>query len=108
MAPDPSPFTPTEDVTRRFRLPSLPPLGGLSRLVRSLPPSDTFIVFILALLIGVVSIMSLFALMRHFQVIVPAHGGTLTEGVVGAPRFVNPLLATSDTDRDIVALTYGS
>jgi peptide/nickel transport system substrate-binding protein len=106
MAPDPSPFTPTEDVTRRFRLPSLPPLGGLSRLVRSLPPSDTFIVFILALLIGVVSIMSLFALMRHFQVIVPAHGGTLTEGVVGAPRFVNPLLATSDTDRDIVALTY--
>lgn len=50
--------------------------------------------------------MSLFALMRHFQVVVPAHGGTLNEGVVGAPRFVNPLLATSDTDRDLVALTY--
>ncbi|MDB5245207.1 MAG: family 5 extracellular solute-binding protein peptide/nickel transport system substrate-binding [Parcubacteria group bacterium] len=106
MAQHPYPFTRTEDITRRFRLPSFPPFAGLNKFVRSLPPSDKFIVLILGILIGLVSVMSLFALMRHFQVIVPAHGGTLTEGVVGAPRFVNPLLATSDTDRDLVALTY--
>jgi len=34
------------------------------------------------------------------------HGGTLTEGVVGSPRFPNPLLANTDSDRDLVALTY--
>jgi peptide/nickel transport system substrate-binding protein len=37
---------------------------------------------------------------------VPAHGGSLTEGVVGSPRFVNPLLAITDADRDLTTLTY--
>jgi len=37
---------------------------------------------------------------------VPAYGGTLTEGIIGTPRFINPVLASSDTDRDLMALTY--
>lgn len=37
---------------------------------------------------------------------VPASGGTLTEGVIGAPRFINPVLAISDADRDLTALVY--
>ncbi|MDD5356996.1 MAG: peptide ABC transporter substrate-binding protein [Candidatus Pacebacteria bacterium] len=37
---------------------------------------------------------------------IPTYGGTLTEGVVGVPRFINPLLATGDTDRDLVSLIY--
>lgn len=37
---------------------------------------------------------------------VPAPGGTHTEGVVGAPRFINPLLATSETDRDLTELLF--
>src|SRR3989339_948398 len=36
----------------------------------------------------------------------PAYGGTLTEGIIGTPRFINPVLASSDTDRDLMALTY--
>lgn len=36
----------------------------------------------------------------------PAQGGSLTEGVIGAARFVNPVLAISDTDRDLVELIY--
>lgn len=36
----------------------------------------------------------------------PAAGGALTEGVIGAPRFINPLLATSNADRDLTALVY--
>ncbi len=43
----------------------------------------------------------------HFTVAVPATGGTLTEGIVGQPRFINPLLApTNDADRDLTALVY--
>jgi len=30
----------------------------------------------------------------------------LREGVIGSPRFINPLLAISDTDRDLTALIY--
>lgn len=43
----------------------------------------------------------------HFTIAVPADGGTLTEGIVGAPRLINPLLApTNDADRDLASLIY--
>jgi len=48
----------------------------------------------------------LYALERSMLVEVPARGGSLTEGVIGSPRFVNPLLALSDVDRDLARLTY--
>lgn len=37
---------------------------------------------------------------------VPARGGSISEGVIGSPRFINPLLATSDADRDLTQLVY--
>lgn len=36
----------------------------------------------------------------------PAPGGSYYEGIVGAPRFINPVLANSDADRDMTALAY--
>ncbi|MEK7063156.1 MAG: ABC transporter substrate-binding protein, partial [Patescibacteria group bacterium] len=42
----------------------------------------------------------------HFTTEVPARGGTYYEGVVGVPRFINPLLALSDSDRDMTALVH--
>lgn len=77
-----------------------------SRFFSRLPAGDKFVAGVLALIVAVASFASLAALARSFQVTVPAYGGTLSEGVVGSPRFVNPLLAVSDSDRDLVALTY--
>ncbi|MFT5849659.1 MAG: peptide/nickel transport system substrate-binding protein [Patiriisocius sp.] len=37
---------------------------------------------------------------------VPSSGGTLVEGIVGTPRFVNPVLAITRADHDMVALVY--
>lgn len=37
---------------------------------------------------------------------VPANGGFLKEGIVGSPRFVNPVLAVSDVDKDLTELVY--
>jgi peptide/nickel transport system substrate-binding protein len=37
---------------------------------------------------------------------VPSNGGYLTEGIVGSPRFVNPVLAVSDVDKDLTSLVY--
>ncbi len=37
---------------------------------------------------------------------VPANGGSLTEGIIGSPRFVNPVLAVSDVDQDLTELVY--
>ncbi|MFA6006323.1 MAG: ABC transporter substrate-binding protein [Candidatus Paceibacterota bacterium] len=37
---------------------------------------------------------------------VPLFGGTLREGIVGIPRFSNPVLASSDVDKDVASLIY--
>jgi peptide/nickel transport system substrate-binding protein len=42
----------------------------------------------------------------YFVTEVPAYGGSLRESSMGVPRFVNPLLAASDADRDMTALVY--
>ena len=39
-------------------------------------------------------------------VAVPAYGGSISEGVIGSPRFINPILAVSDSDRDLTSLVY--
>ena len=36
----------------------------------------------------------------------PRNGGIYTEGIVGTPRFANPLLAVSGPDRDLTAVVY--
>ncbi len=43
---------------------------------------------------------------RDFSKEIPARGGSLTEGIVGIPRFINPLLALSDVDRDLARIVY--
>ena len=59
------------------------------------------------LLLAVVSIsLAIILISQAFIVSVPSFGGTFTEGIVGVPRFNNPLLASSDADRDLVALVY--
>lgn len=58
-------------------------------------------VIFLASLVGIIWKVS-----DSFMTPVPARGGEIVEGVIGAPRFINPLLAISDADRDITALVY--
>ncbi len=43
---------------------------------------------------------------QEMSVDVPTNGGYLSEGIVGSPRFVNPVLATSDVDNDLTELVY--
>lgn len=60
-------------------------------------------------LVGVFILSGLTLLSRvnsSFLVTVPVHGGTLIEGVVGTPRFINPVLAISDADKNLSILIY--
>jgi len=43
---------------------------------------------------------------KNFFAEVPKSGGEIIEGLIGSPRFINPLLAISNTDRDLTALVY--
>ncbi len=64
-------------------------------------------VFIGAVLLSFIAALVIISKINSsFMVAVPASGGTLKEGIVGTPRYVNPLLAVTDADRDLTALVY--
>jgi peptide/nickel transport system substrate-binding protein len=65
------------------------------------------ITFLIFLFIAWVSINGvLVRIDRDFSTEIPTNGGSVTEGIVGIPRFINPLLAISDADRDIARIVY--
>lgn len=76
------------------------------RYIRGLSPGDRLIARILGGFVLVACVIALYGIEIRFLIAEPAYGGTLSEGIVGAPRFVNPILAISDTDRDVTALVF--
>jgi peptide/nickel transport system substrate-binding protein len=91
---------------RFMRSRSIPALDRLHERVNALSPGDRVLFYLFATLVGIASLLGLYALEQSLLVSVPAYGGTLVEGEVGSPRFINPLLAITDADRDLAALTY--
>ncbi len=63
-----------------------------------------FISFSLLLTISTIIILSL--INNRFLIPVPVRGGSIVEGMIGTPRLINPVLALTDTDRDMVSLVY--
>ena len=49
---------------------------------------------------------TLWLINQRYLIEIPARGGSVAEGILGTPRFINPLLAISDVDRDLSALIY--
>lgn len=78
----------------------------LKIILDSFSPKQTFIFITLFVVLLVSAISILGKINRNFLVYLPERGGTLTEGIMGAPRFINPILAISDTDKDITTLVY--
>lgn len=61
----------------------------------------------LALIVFVISGIFLYKTSIHkYGTELPVAGGKIQEGIIGYTRFVNPLLAISDADRDAVSLIY--
>lgn len=42
----------------------------------------------------------------RFSVEVPTSGGSITEGIIGYPRYINPVLSVTDAGKDIGTLVY--
>lgn len=96
------------DETREklMRVRSIPALERLRERVGALSSGDKILFYLLASIVAIASISGLYALEQSLLVEVPAYGGTIVEGEVGSPRFINPLLAISDADRDLSTLVY--
>lgn len=72
----------------------------------SLQPVDRVIFGTLLLIFVVATTYNFYIFASGFLVEVPVPGGTLIEGTIGSPRFINPVLAITRADNDLVALTH--
>ncbi|MBI2611017.1 peptide ABC transporter substrate-binding protein [Candidatus Kaiserbacteria bacterium] len=107
ISDSPTPSSPGEDLkTKLFRHRSTPLLLRFEKTHRALSPGERLTVFTLGSLL-VLSALAIFAgLSGAAGVEIPSRGGTLSEGVMGPVRFVNPLLALSGPDKDLTVLVY--
>lgn len=87
---------------QKLSLPRLDLVALLSRL--SSPLKAVFALTFFVFVITSFAILGDFS--ERFLVEVPRRGGELTEGIIGRPRFINPVIAKSDADRDMVELIY--
>ncbi|MDE1946163.1 MAG: peptide ABC transporter substrate-binding protein [Patescibacteria group bacterium] len=78
----------------------------LSGVVRRFSFAEKLVFYVLAAILIVSGLVMLQAVNRSVSTDVPAAGGTFVEGIVGTPRFINPVLAVSDADQDLTELIY--
>ncbi len=78
----------------------------ISRIYRSLSPEKVIIFWLLFVLGLGFFFAALITFNKRFLITVPAYGGEIREGILGTPRFINPVLATSDQDEDLTSLVF--
>ena len=82
------------------------PFGALIDHIERKPASDRLILRALFFAIIASLIWGVLTINEQYLASTPVAGGTLVEGVVGIPRFVNPVLAVTRADLDMTALLY--
>jgi len=63
-----------------------------------------FIIFIAGFLVSLFLILD--KINEKYLMERPISGGQIKEGVIGSPRFINPVLASSNTDRDLTTVVF--
>ncbi len=78
----------------------------LKKVVEHLSFAERIVFYTLSSILVLSSVFIIFNLNDYLLVEVPVKGGSVTEGIIGSPRFINPILAISDADRDLTSLIY--
>ncbi|PIU99168.1 hypothetical protein COS59_01200 [Candidatus Wolfebacteria bacterium CG03_land_8_20_14_0_80_36_15] len=81
-------------------------LSKLKKIFQALSKRErlVFAVFLLIFLVGL--LFSTIDFIGQNSVSSPIEGGEFTEGIISQPIFINPVLANSDADRDLVELLF--
>ena len=95
-----------ENFYNRLRNFKLPKKNDIKLAISSFSKKETLVFFGFVILLIVSTIAILEYINLSFMTNVPSTGGSISEGIVGAPRFINPVLAFSDADDDMVSLVY--
>ncbi|MCB9813820.1 ABC transporter substrate-binding protein [Candidatus Nomurabacteria bacterium] len=75
-------------------------------LIESVPGSDKLILRLAFFAVVSSVIWLLFTINQQYSEQTAVRGGSITEGIIGTPRFVNPALAITRADQDVTALVY--
>lgn len=70
----------------------------------TLSEKTAFFTFVIILAVSILGL--LLSINAKTLISIPRRGGSITEGIVGNPRFINPLLAQKEVDRDLTMLIY--
>ncbi len=84
----------------------IPLFDTLERIRKSFNPLERWLFYFLSALLTTGSALILYQAYTNITISVPGYGGKIVEGVVGTPRFINPILAISQTDKDLSELVY--
>ena len=78
----------------------------VKRAIFSFSRREWFLFLALSLVLLVSTLGILGKINKSFMISVPMEGGSIREGIIGTPRFVNPVLASTEADRALVSLIY--
>ena len=78
----------------------------LKALYRTLSPERVIVFWLLISISAILFFSALISFNSRFLTTIPSYGGDITEGIIGTPRFINPVLATSEQDEDLTSLVY--
>lgn len=84
----------------------LGPVGKIGKVVNKMNLSEKIFLAFFSFIFALSGLVLLWQLNESFLVEIPAFGGSFTEGLIGSPRFINPVLAISETDKDMTTLIY--
>jgi len=79
---------------------------SLLEVIAGLSPFERIVIFLLLVTAFVSGTALLYRANNDILVETPRAGGVHREGIAGTPRFINPLLAISEADKDLTTLLY--
>src|SRR6185436_11613077 len=66
-------------------------LGTLEDLLKRFSPGERLLLYIFTVLLGISTLILVIGVNRMISVVVPAAGGSLSEGEISPARFINPI-----------------
>lgn len=97
----------TENIKKiAFKSWSIPKKDKVDKVLGTFGLGEKIIFYFLSLVLILSSLSMLYEVNKNYSTQVPANGGVLKEGIIGTPRFINPILALSDADRDLSSIIY--
>ena len=81
-------------------------LRFIKAVVSSFNTKQQIVFGLFSTLLIVSSLVLIFKLNEELKISVPQKGGSISEGIVGTPRFINPVIAVSNADRALTSIVF--